>query len=155
MRVSDTERQRTIEELRRHCAAGRLDVDEYSSRIETALSATTLEELDQILADLPLMRIADPAGSSTNDAGSSGYSVGRGFSARLGTRGAASADASAIVRRVAASAVVLASVMVVVVGVILVLVIGWGWAITLVATLVAGWLAGLAQGRISRSRYRG
>ena len=29
MRVSDVDRERAVEELRRHCAAGRLDVDEY------------------------------------------------------------------------------------------------------------------------------
>ncbi len=65
MRASDEDRKRTVDELRRHCAAGRLDVDEYASRIERAMLAASLEELDDLRADLPMLRIAEPAGRQT------------------------------------------------------------------------------------------
>ena len=37
MRASDADRQRVVEELRRHCSAGRLDVDAFAARVEAAL----------------------------------------------------------------------------------------------------------------------
>lgn len=61
MRVSDTERQRAIDELGRHLAAGRLDAYEYSARVEAAAQAAELVDLDRLLVDLPMLRIADPA----------------------------------------------------------------------------------------------
>ncbi|MBO0731737.1 MAG: DUF1707 domain-containing protein [Acidimicrobiaceae bacterium] len=60
MRASDTDRQRVLDELRRHCRAGRLDMDEYGRRVEEAVGATTLADLDHSLRDLPMMRIDDP-----------------------------------------------------------------------------------------------
>jgi hypothetical protein len=64
MRVSDADRNRTLDELARHCRDGRIDVDEYGDRVERALLATDLTELDAVLADLPMMRIADPRSST-------------------------------------------------------------------------------------------
>lgn len=63
MRVSDSERQRTIDELGRHLAAGRLDAHEYARRVEAAAVAVDLAELDALLADLPMVRIAAPDGA--------------------------------------------------------------------------------------------
>jgi hypothetical protein len=139
MRVSDIERQRAVEELRRHCAAGRLDVDEYAQRIEQVLSAGTLEEIDHVLADLPMVRIADPAGSSKGRAldlvGSDTVGSSAGRHHRLSGR-------------VAATAVVLLTVVIVVAAVLLAFLASWAWA----AVLVAGWLLGLAQARLGRRR---
>lgn len=137
MRASDSERQRTIDELRRHCAAGRLDVDEYASRIEKAMAATTLEELDHLRSDLPMMRIADPAGSPRFRAQT--------LPAMVGASGSAG-------RRLSAVAVAALSVAVVLAVVVLSLVAEWAWA----AVLLIGWMIGLIQGRSSHHvRWRG
>jgi hypothetical protein len=142
MRVSDNERQRVIDELRRHCVAGRLDVDEYASRIEQALAATSLEDLDRVLGDLPMVRIADPAGTSAaSDSG--GY-------ARFGGSSDTSAGGKGWSARLRASAVVLVSVIVVVGAVVLATALSWAWA----AVLVAGWLLGVVQARVLARRRR-
>ena len=147
MRASDSDRQRTVDELRRHCAAGRLDVDEYAARIERALGASTLEELDQLRADLPMMRIADPAGNP----GRNGVRSDRGLppAGRLPARDrAAGADQDHHGRlRLGATAVVALTVLVVVSALVVGLAAQWTWA----ALLLAGWLVGLAQGRIGRT----
>jgi hypothetical protein len=140
MRVSDSERQRVIDELRRHCAAGRLDVDEYAGRVELALDATTLEELDGILSDLPMMRIADPVSAGSRPAGSLN-------GAAAGSPGAGPGPAGAL-GRVGAAAVVLLSVVVVVAVVLLALLASWAW----VGVLLAGWLIGMAQARLAARR---
>lgn len=141
MRASDADRQRTVDELRRHCAAGRIDVDEYASRIERALAATTLEELDELRADLPMLRVADPIGTS-----------------RLSTlpatrpRGAdkTAGEAAALKERALALAMVAVAVAVAVAVVVLSLAAEWTWA----ALLLAGWVIGILQGRLGRSRSR-
>lgn len=139
MRASDFERQRTIDELRRHCAAGRLDVDEYADRIEKAMSATTLEELDHLRSDLPMMRIAEPARAAH---------LGSGALAALDDPGASRSAG----RRLSAVALAALSVAVVLAVVVLSLVAEWAWA----AVLVIGWTVGLIQGRSSRHlRWRG
>jgi hypothetical protein len=150
MRVSDTERQRAIDELRRHCAAGRLDVDEYATRIEQALAATTLEDLDRVLGDLPMVRIADPtgAGEAAGYARSGRNGARRQLGAGSGLWSAASGQTDGGPGRggrLAASVVVAISVLVVLGAVALAAVVGWSWA----ALLVAGWLLGLIQARLS------
>lgn len=149
MRVSDVERQRTIDELRRHCAAGRIDVDEYAARIEKAMSATSLEELDRLRADLPMMRIADPDGGAT----------GRVWARAAlpesppppDSRPAGGPGAPSTRLRFTAAALVVLTAMVVAAVLVLSLVAEWAWA----AVLLAGWLVGLLQGRLStRARRR-
>lgn len=63
MRISADDRERAMEELRRHRRAGRLDADAdaYAVRVEEAASAETLADLDHALRDLPRMRIPAPA----------------------------------------------------------------------------------------------
>jgi hypothetical protein len=122
MRVSDSQRQRVIEELRRHCVDGRIDVDDYTERVERAMSAATLEELDKVLGDLPYLRIPDPY------------------------REASPAERPR--KRLVAALVVLVSVVVVVAAVVLAVAASWVWAVV----LVAGWLLGQAQARLLRSR---
>jgi hypothetical protein len=53
MRVSDADRDRVVDLLRDHAAAGRLAPDELEERIEVALAARTAGELDALLTDLP------------------------------------------------------------------------------------------------------
>jgi hypothetical protein len=70
LRASDADRERTVERLRRHHADGRLDLDEFSERMERAYEAKTLAELDELMSDLPAeaTRPAPPA-SQTADRG--------------------------------------------------------------------------------------
>ena len=143
MRVSDVERQRTIDELRRHCAAGRIDVDEYASRIEKAMSATSLEELDRLRADLPMMRIAAP------DVAAPGRVWARAVLPEASPRAEGSAASRGRLRLTAAALVVL-SAMVVAAVLVLSLVAEWAWA----AVLLVGWLVGLLQGRLSTQARR-
>lgn len=146
MRASDLERQRTIDELRRHCAAGRLDVDEYALRIEKAMAATTLEELDHLRSDLPMMRIADPAGGRVW-AEKRLLPVGPGRDGRFGRPGGPARFSD----RLTALALALVAFAVVVSVLVLALAAEWAWA----AVLLAGWLMGVLQARLgSRLRRR-
>ena len=53
MRAGDADREATVDSLRDHAGAGRLDGEELDERLETALSATTLGELRALVNDLP------------------------------------------------------------------------------------------------------
>jgi uncharacterized membrane protein len=55
IRASDADRDRVTALLREHHAAGRLTAEEFHERMDAALSATTLGELDDLLADLPVI----------------------------------------------------------------------------------------------------
>jgi hypothetical protein len=147
MRVSDDDRQRAVEELRRHCAAGRIDVDEYAARIERALSATTLEELDAIRSDLPMMRIAEPGGHGIWAGGSTRASPPR---RALGVAGSAAGAGDDLPRswdRLGAMVVAVITVLVVLTAILVSLVAEWTWAVL----LLAGWAAGVLQGRVGRN----
>jgi hypothetical protein len=134
MRVSDTERQRAIDELRRHCAAGRIDVEEYARRVERALSATTLEELDGLRDDLPMLRIPEPAGHG-------------GIWARSGPP-AVIADEPATGGKLTATMVAVLAVALVLAAVILAVVASWTWALL----LVIGWAAGEIHARLRTAK---
>jgi hypothetical protein len=51
--VSDAERDAVVEQLRLNMAEGRLDVDEFGERVESALAARTGADLQAVLVDLP------------------------------------------------------------------------------------------------------
>ena len=53
MRASDADRDRIATALRENLAAGRLSTDEFDERLDKALSAKTLGELDGVMTDLP------------------------------------------------------------------------------------------------------
>ena len=53
LRASDADRDRVVAALRDHAAAGRLEAAELEERVEAALAARTLGELDPLMADLP------------------------------------------------------------------------------------------------------
>jgi Domain of unknown function (DUF1707) len=64
VRASDADRDRVASLLREHHAAGRLSPQEFSERLDRAFAATTMGELDKLLADLPsidLYRLPDAA----------------------------------------------------------------------------------------------
>lgn len=54
-RASDRDRDRTTDLLREHHAAGRLDPEEFNERLDKALAAKTIGELDELLSDLPVI----------------------------------------------------------------------------------------------------
>jgi Domain of unknown function (DUF1707) len=53
IRASDEDRDRVAGLLQEHHAEGRLSAEEFSERMDAALHARTLGELDELLADLP------------------------------------------------------------------------------------------------------
>ena len=55
VRASDADRDRTAALLGAHHAAGRLTQEEFCERLDQALSARTVGELDELLADLPVI----------------------------------------------------------------------------------------------------
>jgi len=61
-RVSDAERDRVAARLRQHATDGRLSFDEFGTRLDECLSATTYDQLRYVLRDLPLLTV-QPTGS--------------------------------------------------------------------------------------------
>jgi hypothetical protein len=53
IRAGDADRERVVEQLREHHEVGRLDLEEFNERMESALLARYLDELPPLLADLP------------------------------------------------------------------------------------------------------
>ncbi len=53
LRIGDAEREQAQSRLSDHYAAGRLDHDEYSQRLDQVWAARTRAELDPVFGDLP------------------------------------------------------------------------------------------------------
>jgi hypothetical protein len=53
VRLSDADREQLFEALNRHAAAGRLDLAELERRVEAVARATTREDANAVMADLP------------------------------------------------------------------------------------------------------
>ncbi len=53
MRACDADRDRVVERLNIAYSEGRLSQDEHDGRLESALSARTYADLDQLVTDLP------------------------------------------------------------------------------------------------------
>jgi Domain of unknown function (DUF1707) len=53
IRVSDADREDAVVALREHLVAGRLTLEEFSARVETALRASVSAELARAQQDLP------------------------------------------------------------------------------------------------------
>ncbi|MFI6758598.1 DUF1707 domain-containing protein [Micromonospora sp. NPDC050417] len=70
MRASDDDRQRVLDALQRHTAAGRLDLDEFSERAAAVYAARTLADLAAVTHDLPATPA--PASDPTTAAASHG-----------------------------------------------------------------------------------
>ena len=60
VRASDAERERSAELLQTAAAEGRLSPEEAGERLAAASAATFREELNQLVADLPVARSPDP-----------------------------------------------------------------------------------------------
>jgi Domain of unknown function (DUF1707) len=58
--ASDTERERVVDALRSHAAAGRLDADELEERLERAYGARQRADLVPLTADLPVIEPPAP-----------------------------------------------------------------------------------------------
>jgi hypothetical protein len=56
MRIGDDERNRVLDDLRVHFAAGRLNLTEFEDRAAATLQATTVGDLVPLLSDLPDLR---------------------------------------------------------------------------------------------------
>ena len=54
VRVADADRERVVALLQRHCADGRLDLDEFAERAGLVYAARTSAELERVTADLPV-----------------------------------------------------------------------------------------------------
>ncbi len=52
-RIGDAERDKAVEYLREHMAAGRLDASEFDERLTKALNAKVEPDLDALFTDLP------------------------------------------------------------------------------------------------------
>jgi DUF1707 SHOCT-like domain len=61
LRASDDDRDRLVEQLQRHAAAGRLSLDEYAERVDRVLVARTHGELAAVVYDLPAESTVDAA----------------------------------------------------------------------------------------------
>lgn len=53
IRASDEDRRRVVAALERHTGAGRLTLDEFASRVEVVVGASTMSELAAVTSDLP------------------------------------------------------------------------------------------------------
>lgn len=116
IRASDADRDRVASLLREHHAAGRLTAEEFHERMDRALEARTLGELDELLADLPaidlyqlpdasLRRAPPHLGQSLLPADSSGQSPAR-FAPGTVAMGVWAAVTSALIAIWAVAAVV-------------------------------------------------
>ena len=67
MRAADADRDRVVGLLSTAYTEGRLSKDEYDARLQSALSARTYADLDQIVADLPVApaTVVTPAKTTT------------------------------------------------------------------------------------------
>ena len=61
VRASDAEREAVVTRLQTAVGEGRIDLDEFSQRVDAAYRVTTTEELAPLLADLPAPAAAYPA----------------------------------------------------------------------------------------------
>ena len=64
IRAADADRDRAAALLTEHHAAGRLTAEEFHDRMEKAMDATTLGEIDELMGDLPaidLYKLPDAA----------------------------------------------------------------------------------------------
>lgn len=65
LRAGDADRERVAAELRAHCAAGRLSLDELDERLAAAYAARTYGELRELTLDLPVHEHELPVPAST------------------------------------------------------------------------------------------
>jgi len=76
MRASDLDREQVVGRLRGAFEQGRLTLDEYVARMETACQARTYGELVALCADLPAAGAGAPAGTGPAGTGPAGAGAG-------------------------------------------------------------------------------
>lgn len=64
-RASDADRDQYADLLREQTTQGRLSISQFTDRVDAAYTASTLAELDRLVADLP---VATPASSAAGQA---------------------------------------------------------------------------------------
>ena len=69
VRASDQDREQVVAALQRHTAAGRLNLDEFTERVDAACAARTLSELAVVTRDLPTEPAPDGAESDPGERG--------------------------------------------------------------------------------------
>jgi Domain of unknown function (DUF1707) len=62
--LGDQDREQLYERLKRHAAAGRIDVAELERRVEAIATATTHEQAAAVMADLPALPSDPPPGQA-------------------------------------------------------------------------------------------
>ena len=77
LRVGDAERQQAVTALGEHYAAGRLEQDEYDTRIQTAYAAKTRVDLQGLFGDLPEPVPFRAAGQHPAGGAAPGWEAGR------------------------------------------------------------------------------
>ncbi|HEU5420371.1 MAG TPA: DUF1707 domain-containing protein [Streptosporangiaceae bacterium] len=94
LRIGDAEREARAAELREHYAHGRLSLAEFNERLDAVFAAATQEQLDQVTADLPQVRMPSTplpvTASGAIPPGGGGPGGGSRGSSRPGARGALS-----------------------------------------------------------------
>ena len=60
LRAADVDRERTVAQLRQHLADGRLDMEEFSERVDEAYAARTMNDLQHVLRELPHVQVREP-----------------------------------------------------------------------------------------------
>ena len=68
-RIGDTERQKAMNDLGKHFAAGRLDITEYDNRLTNVAEATMMSDLIPIFSDLPAITNTNTLASIPHAAG--------------------------------------------------------------------------------------
>ena len=68
-RIGDTERQKAMDDLGKHFAAGRLDITEYDNRLTNVAEATMRSDLIPIFSDLPAITDANTPATIPHAAG--------------------------------------------------------------------------------------
>ena len=76
-RLGDADRERFVEILREHYAAGRLDLEELRRRLGTVLGAAYADQAAAMLADLPPVEAAGSAAGSATAGGAARRRRGR------------------------------------------------------------------------------
>ena len=71
MRASDADRERIVEQLRKHTADGRLTMDEFEERMAAAYEAKTYGALSELTRDLPVDLSSPGRAGGRSGAGSS------------------------------------------------------------------------------------
>lgn len=61
IRISDSERERLVDELGRHLTAGRLTIGEFDQRVGAVYRSATTDEARRVLSDLPAAPPPAPA----------------------------------------------------------------------------------------------